>query len=84
MNQNILEVPFWKVVLRFFISFLVLLTIVLTTMTYFRNGNFDAITESINDGSWITFVLYRIGLALVYGIAMTYFSKRKAKNNLRR
>lgn len=83
MNQNILAVPFWKVALRFSVSFLILLALVLTGATYFKNGNFNAISESFQDGSWIKFGIIRIGLAIIYGISMTYFSRKKAKKQLR-
>lgn len=79
MNQNILEVPFWKVALRFTVSFLVLLTLVLTGATYFKNGNLEAINESVADGTWTQFVLTRVAIGIVYGVAMTYFSRRRAK-----
>ena len=78
MSQDILATPFWKVAARFSISFLLLLTIVLTGAHYFRYNNFDAFTLAINDGSWVKFVMIRIALAIVYGVAMTYFSRKRA------
>jgi hypothetical protein len=79
MNQNILEAPFWKVTARFTVSFLLLLTLVLTGATYFRFGNLDAINDSIADGTWSKFVFIRVGLGIVYGVAMTYFTKKREK-----
>jgi uncharacterized protein (UPF0333 family) len=84
MTQNILETPFWKVALRFSISFLVLLTIVLSTATYFKDGNFNALSTSLQDGSWLKFVLIRILIALVYGMAMAYFSIKRAKQKIKK
>ena len=84
MSKNILEVPFWKVVLRFSISFLILLTLVLSIATYFKNGNFNTISESFKDGSWIEFTLIRVALAIGYGIFMAKMSIKRAKNNTRR
>jgi len=84
MSQNILEIPFWKVSLRFIISFLILLTFVLSAVTYFKNGDFHEISEGLKDGSWVKFITIRIALAIVYGVSMAYFSRKKAKNNLRK
>lgn len=83
MNQNILAVPFWKVAIRFTISFLVLLTLFLSGVSYFKAESqtafIDTIKESIADGSYIQFVLSKILVAIIYGIAMTYFSRKKAE-----
>ncbi len=84
MTQNILETPFLKVALRFSVSFLVLLTIVLSTATYFKDGNFNALSTSLQDGSWLKFVLIRILIALVYGMAMAYFSIKRAKQKIKK
>jgi|SaaInl0LU_22_DNA_1037365.scaffolds.fasta_scaffold00303_4 uncharacterized protein (UPF0333 family) len=84
MAQHILDAPFWKVVARFSISFLVLLTIVLSTATYFKDGNFNALSASLQDGSWLKFVLIRIVISLIYGIAMAYFSRKKAKQQIKK
>lgn len=78
-EHNILKVPFWKVALRFTTSFLVLLGIVLSAAAYFKNGNMDAMNEAMLDGSWVKFVLIRVAIAIVYGVAMAYFSRNKAK-----
>lgn len=84
MAKNITETPFWKVAVRFSISFLVLLTIVLSTATYFKDGNFNAISKSLQDGSWLKFVLIRIAIAIVYGSAMAYFSRKKARQQIKK
>ncbi len=82
MNQDILENPFWKVAARFTLSFLLLLTIVLTGATYYRYGNLDVIQDSFDDGTWIKFILIRISLGVTYGVAMTYFARKKAKKSI--
>lgn len=78
-EHNILKVPFYKVAIRFTFSFLVLLGIVLSAAEYFRNGNMDAMNEAMLDGSWVKFVLIRVAIGIVYGVAMAYFSRNKAK-----
>ena len=83
MTQNILDVPFWKVALRFSISFLFLLTLFLTGVAYFKAESYrvfaDAIDASIASGKWISVVLSKVAIGIVYGIAMAYFSRNKAK-----
>jgi hypothetical protein len=78
-EHNILKVPFYKVAIRFTFSFLVLLGIVLSAAEYFRNGNIDAMNAAMLDGSWVKFVLIRVAIGIVYGVAMAYFSRNKAK-----
>lgn len=78
-EHNILKVPFYKVAIRFTFSFLVLLGIVLSAAEYFRNGNMDAMNAAMLDGSWVKFVLIRVAIGIVYGVAMAYFSRNKAK-----
>lgn len=83
MTQNILKVPFWKVALRFSASFLVLLAVFLTGVSYFKAESYrafaDVIDASIADGSYVNFVLSKVAIAIVYGIAMAYFSRKKAE-----
>lgn len=82
-QNNILEVPFWKVALRFSSSFLVLLAIFLTAVSYFKAENYEAfasvIDTSIEDGSYVQFIGSKILVAIVYGVAMAYFNIKKAK-----
>lgn len=82
-ENNILKVPFWKVALRFTLSFLVLLTIFLAGVEFFKAENYrafaDIIDASITSGAWVNFVLSKIAIAIVYGVAMAYFSIKKAK-----
>ena len=82
-QNNILEVPFWKVALRFSSSFLVLLAIFLTAVSYFKAENYEAfasvIDASIEDGSYVQFIGSKILVAIVYGVSMAYFNIKKAK-----
>lgn len=84
MSKSILEVPFWKVALRFTITFLIVIALMMSVIQYMQYRNFDAFTESIDDGSWVVYVLKKIAIALVYGVSMTYFSRRREKNNVRK
>ncbi|MGB2128859.1 MAG: hypothetical protein ACPHXR_05210 [Flavicella sp.] len=80
MSKNILNIPFWKLALRYSLVFIVVIAVLLTIISLIENGNFNAIKQSINDGSWKSYAINRIVLAVVYGVAMAFFSKRKARN----
>jgi hypothetical protein len=41
--------------------------------------NFSAVSDSLEAGTWSAFVSQKIAIAAVYGISMTYFSRRKEK-----
>lgn len=81
MSKNILEVPFWKVAIRFTISFILVLGIILTIITYVKQGNLNAISQSIEDGSWLPFLLNRLVIAIIYGVAMAFFSRRNVRKS---
>lgn len=81
MSKNILEVPFWKVAIRFTISFIVVLGIILTIITYVNQGNLDAISQSLEDGSWKSFLINRLAIAVIYGVAMAFFSRRNVRKS---
>ncbi len=83
MAKNILEVPFWKLAIRFSIIFLLVISFILTLLTFMKNENLHAIPQSIEDGSWFTYVLNRVLLAIIYGVSMAYFTRRKERQNLR-
>jgi len=84
MEKNILDLPFWKIALRFSLIFLVVIAIISLIITFVQKGNFHAITNSIQNGSWLRYSITKIAFALVYGIAMAYFSRRKEKRNLKK
>ena len=79
MSQNILKVAFWKLAGRFSIIFILVISMLLTGMSYIENGSFEGITTSLDDGSWKKYTLNRVVLAIVYGAAMAFFSRRKAR-----
>ncbi len=84
MSKNILDVPFWKVALRFIISFLILISFALSAITFFKHGDFHTVSDSFDDGTWVKYIFIRIALAIIYGTAMAYFSRKRTKNNLRK
>ena len=78
--QKVNNTPLWKLALRFMISFSVILTIVLTIAELVKSGNLNAISESLNDGTWVTFVGIRFAIITAYGFVMAFLTKKKAKN----
>jgi len=79
-TQQVAITPLWKLALRFMISFSFILAIVLIVAELVKNGNLNGISESINDGTWITFVGIRLAIITGYGFVMAFLTKRKAKN----
>ena len=84
MAQSILDLPFWKIALRFSLVFLIVIAVISSIITFVQYGNFQAITNSIQNGSWLRYSITKIAIALVYGIAMAYFSRKKEKRNLKK
>ncbi len=80
--QKVANTPLWKLALRFMISFAAILAIVLAAAELFRSGNLNAISQSIKNGTWITFVGIRLAIITGYGFVMAFLTKRKAKNTL--
>ncbi|WP_139956810.1 hypothetical protein [Flavicella sediminum] len=83
MSNNLLEVPFWKVALRFTLVFLVVIAIIMTLVQFMQYENLDAISESFEDGSWVQYVINKLVFAVIYGAAMAFFSRRRERKNLR-
>ena len=79
MKKTILEVPFWKVALRFSLLFLGVISLIFALIHYMQYENFSAVSQSLETGTWSAFVSQNIAFAAVYGISMTYFSRRKEK-----
>lgn len=79
-TQKVAVTPLWQLALRFMISFSFILAIVLTVAELVKKGNLNAISESFNDGTWITFLGIRLAIITGYGFVMAFLTKRKAKN----
>jgi hypothetical protein len=79
MKKTILEVPFWKVSLRFSLLFLGVISLILALTHYMQYENFSAVSQSLEAGTWSAFISQKIAIAAVYGVSMTYFSRRKEK-----
>lgn len=84
MSKKILEVPFWKVALRFTITFLIVIAVMMVIIQFMQYRNFDAVSESLEDGTWVEYILKKVAIAVLYGASMTFFSRRRERNNLRK
>jgi len=73
------KVPLWKLALRFGSIFIIVVIIIQLIWEFFSSGNLQAINESFQLGYWVTFIISKLILGLVYGFTMAYFTKRKAK-----
>lgn len=80
--QKIANTPLWKLAIRLMIPLVFILPVLFTIAQLFKNGNLNAIGESFNDGSWITFVGIRAAIIIAYGFVMAFLTKSKAKNSI--
>lgn len=78
-NRDILKEPFWRLALRFGIIFIVVVIIIQLIWEFFSSGNLQAVAESFQNGKWLPYAISKVVLGAVYGIAMAFFMKRKAK-----
>lgn len=78
-KRNILKEPFWRLTVRFGIIFVIVVIIIQLIWELFSAGNLNAVTESFQNRSWITYAISKLILGLVYGATMAYFTKRNAK-----
>ncbi len=77
-KRKLRQTPLWKLALRFGLVFIVVVAIIQLVWEFFSSGNLQAVSNAFQNGQWITYVLSKIILGLVYGFVMAYFTKRKA------
>ena len=78
-KRKIRKEPLWKLALRFSLIFILVVILIQLVWEFFSAGNLQAIPKSLENGQWITYVLSKIIVGVVYGIVMAYFTKRNAK-----
>ena len=78
-KRSIRKEPFWRLTIRFGIVFIIVVIIIQLIWEFFSSGNLKAIPESIQNGQWITYILSKLIIGIVYGVTMAYFTKRNAK-----
>jgi hypothetical protein len=78
-KSTLLKVPLWKLALRFGLIFVFVVILIQLIWEFFSSGNLQAITKSIEDGYWVTYVISKVFIGVVYGFIMAYFTKRNAK-----
>lgn len=78
-KRQIRKVSFWRLALRFGIIFIVIVSIIQLVFKLFKTGSLDSISESIQNGEWLIYVISHIILGAAYGIAMAWYTKYNAK-----
>lgn len=71
--------PFWKLALRFGLIFILVVVIIQFIWTFFSSGNLNFISESLHNGQWVTYLISKLLIGVVYGVVMAYFTKKNAK-----
>jgi hypothetical protein len=80
MSKRALQkVSTWKLALRFGSIFVIIVVLIQLIWEFFSSGNLQAINKSFQTGYWVTYLISKLILGLVYGFTMAYFTKRKAK-----
>jgi hypothetical protein len=78
-KKDIRKEPTWRLALRFGVIFIIVVIIIQAIWEFFASGNLNAVTESIDNGQWVSYVISKIVLGVVYGFTMAYFTKKNAK-----
>ncbi len=78
-NRAIRNEPFWRLALRFGLVFVIVVIIIQLIWEFFSAGNLHVVTESFENGNWISYTISKIVLGIVYGVTMAFLMKRKAK-----
>ena len=78
MKNNNLP-SFWNLVLRFSVIFMLVVMAIEVIFELFKSGNLNATIDSFNDNTWITYLVIKIAIAIVYGVFMAYLTKKRLK-----
>ncbi len=70
---------FWSLVLRFSAVFILVVMVLEILFELFKNGNLQAITNGFQDNSWISYLLLKLGIGLIYGVFMAYITLKRLK-----
>jgi len=77
-KRKIVKEPFWKLALRFGTVFILVVVIIQLAWEFFSSGNLNKISESLDNGQWISYTFSKVIVGMVYGIVMAFFTKRNA------
>jgi phosphotransferase system glucose/maltose/N-acetylglucosamine-specific IIC component len=78
-KRRIRKAPFWKLAVRYGVIFMIVVVIIQAVMEIFKSGNFNKISESLSDGTWVQFVINILILGIVYGVTMALIQKNNVK-----
>lgn len=77
-NRNLKNMPLWKLALRLGIVFILIVMLIQFFWEWIKTGNLRFFTDAFKNGYWITFTIFKIILATVYGLTSAYLLKRNA------
>ena len=77
MNKQLQIPTFLSLVIRFSIIFLIVVMAIEMIFELFRSGNLQAVVHSFNDNTWLTYILIKLVIAIVYGVLMAYLTRKR-------
>jgi len=78
-KRSIRKEPFWRLTLRFGVIFIIVILVIQLIWELISSGNLQTITDSLQNGQWVVYVISKLILGTVYGLTMAFFTKRNAK-----
>lgn len=77
MNKQLSIPTFWNLVIRFSVIFLIVVMAIEMIFELFKSGNLQSVIHSFDDNSWLTYILIKLVIALIYGILMAYLTRKR-------
>lgn len=77
MNKQLPIPTFLSLVIRFSVLFLIVVMAIELIFEWFKSGNLNAVSRSFENNSWLTYILIKLVIALVYGILMAYLTRKR-------
>ncbi|MDP2089104.1 MAG: hypothetical protein Q8J84_06840 [Flavobacteriaceae bacterium] len=84
MKKTKILPSFWSLVIRFSVIFLIVVMAIEMIFELFKSGNLNAVVHSFDDYTWLTYILIKLVIAIVYGIFMAYITRRKLAKQKKR
>jgi hypothetical protein len=78
-KRQLRNVALWKLALRFGSIFMLIVVLIQALLQFFRNGNFNKVSQSLEDGTWAQYVITTLLIGAVYGVTTALITKNNLK-----